>query len=88
MRTWHNASIVLPLDPVYPPPPLFLLCSYLIELGVCYLVLCDRAYPKKLAFSFLEELQKEFWNEFGNEVGTAARPYAFIKFGVCLCRPH
>lgn len=61
-----------------PPAPL----SYIIELGVCYLTLCERAYPKKLAFAFLEELQKEFWNEYGREVGTAARPYAFIKFGM------
>ena len=27
-----------------------LLCSYLIEHGVCYLTLADRAYPKKLAY--------------------------------------
>jgi vesicle transport protein SEC22 len=53
-------------------------------MGVCYLTLCEKAYPKKLAFAYLEELQKEFWGEFGNEVGTAARPYAFIKFGMSL----
>lgn len=55
-------------------------------MGVCYLTLCEKAYPKKLAFSYLEELQKEFWAEFGNEVGTAARPYAFIKFGMGCIR--
>ncbi|KAJ3085626.1 SNAP receptor [Quaeritorhiza haematococci] len=53
---------------------------YLIEFGVCYLTLCDRSYPKKLAFSYLEELQKEFQEKYGNEVGTVARPYAFVKF--------
>ncbi|KAI8808669.1 Longin-like domain-containing protein [Cladochytrium replicatum] len=53
---------------------------YLIEFGVCYLCLCDRSYPKKLAFSYLEELQKEFNEKYGNEVGTVARPYAFVKF--------
>ncbi|KAJ3205796.1 SNAP receptor [Dinochytrium kinnereticum] len=53
---------------------------YLIEFGVCYLTLCDRSYPKKLAFSYLEEIQKEFQEKYGNEVGTVARPYAFVKF--------
>lgn len=27
---------------------------YVIESGVCYLTLCDRNYPKKLAYSYLE----------------------------------
>ena len=53
---------------------------YLIEFGVCYLVLCDKSYPKKLAFSYLEEIQKEFHSKYGGEVGTVARPYAFVKF--------
>ncbi|KAJ3032114.1 UNVERIFIED_CONTAM: SNAP receptor [Siphonaria sp. JEL0065] len=53
---------------------------YLIEFGVCYLTLCDRSYPKKLAFAYLEELQKEFHEKYGNEVASVARPYAFVKF--------
>ncbi|KAI8852685.1 Longin-like domain-containing protein, partial [Chytridium lagenaria] len=40
---------------------------YLIEFGVCYLTLCDRSYPKKLAFAYLEELQKEFQEKYGGE---------------------
>ncbi|KAI8924215.1 Longin-like domain-containing protein [Entophlyctis helioformis] len=59
------------------PPYVF---HYMIEFGVCYLCLCDRSYPKKLAFAYLEELQKEFQSLYGNEVGTVARPYAFVKF--------
>ena len=58
-----------------------LLNSYLIEFGVCYLTLCDRSYPKKLAFAYLEEIQKEFQDKYGHECGTVARPYAFVKFG-------
>lgn len=27
---------------------------YVIESGVCYLTLCERNYPKKLAYSYLE----------------------------------
>ena len=55
---------------------------YLIEFGVCYLTLCEKSYPKKLAFAYLEELQKEFQEKYGHEIGTVARPYAFVKFGI------
>ncbi|KAJ3320484.1 SNAP receptor [Boothiomyces sp. JEL0866] len=53
---------------------------YLIEYGVCYLCLCERSYPKKLAFGYLEELQKEFHSLYGQEMQRVARPYAFVKF--------
>lgn len=53
---------------------------YLIEKDVCYLTVCDRAYPKKLAINYLDELQKEFDIQYGHEVFSAKRPYAFIKF--------
>lgn len=55
--------------------------SYIIEGRVCYLTMCDRAYPKKLAFQYLEELRNEFERVNGPQIETAARPYAFIKFG-------
>ncbi|KAK6945460.1 Longin domain [Dillenia turbinata] len=52
-----------------------------IETGrVCYLTMCDRAYPKKLAFQYLEDLKNEFERVNGIQIETAARPYAFIKF--------
>lgn len=54
---------------------------YLIEGGVCYLTLADKAYPKKLAYQYLEDLQKEFSRLYATQIDTAARPYAFIKFG-------
>ena len=54
---------------------------YLIEGGVCHLCLANKLYPKKLAFAFLEEIQKEFHEQYGSEVDTAARPYVFMKFG-------
>lgn len=43
--------------------------------------MCDRAYPKKLAFQYLEDLKNEFERGYENQIETAARPYAFIKFG-------
>eukprot|EP01104_Vermistella_antarctica_P017046 TRINITY_DN5966_c0_g1_i1.p1 TRINITY_DN5966_c0_g1~~TRINITY_DN5966_c0_g1_i1.p1 ORF type:complete len:216 (-),score=34.39 TRINITY_DN5966_c0_g1_i1:277-924(-) len=53
---------------------------YLIEKEICYLTLCDKAYPRKLAIRYLEELAKEFDLQFGAEVPGAKRPYQFIKF--------
>ena len=54
---------------------------YIIEGVVCYLTLTDKAYPKKLAYQYLEELHSEFTRLYGSQIETAARPYAFIKFG-------
>ena len=48
--------------------------------GVCYLCLTDKSYPKRLAFNYLEELQKEFVSRYIGDVEGATRPYAFIKF--------
>lgn len=50
---------------------------------MCYLCICDKSYPRKLAFSYLEELSKEFYLSYGNEVEKVGlRPYAFVKFGM------
>ena len=40
----------------------------------------DKAYPKKLAFQYLDELAKEFTSLYGAQIEAATRPYAFIKF--------
>ncbi|KAI9592887.1 Longin-like domain-containing protein [Syncephalis fuscata] len=54
---------------------------YLINNGICYLCVCDRSYPRKLAFSYLDELSKEFDASYGAEAQKQGlRPYAFIKF--------
>ncbi len=55
-------------------------------MGVCYLALCDKSYPKKLAFSYLEEIQQEFQASHGHEIGTVARPYACVKFDSVIQR--
>uniref|UniRef100_A0A2C9W1Y4 Longin domain-containing protein n=1 Tax=Manihot esculenta TaxID=3983 RepID=A0A2C9W1Y4_MANES len=60
--------------------PLTLELSYIMEGHVCYLTMCDRSYPKKLAFQYLEDLKNEFERINGAQIETAARPYAFIKF--------
>lgn len=53
---------------------------YYIERGVCYLVLCDQSFSKRLAFSYLEDLQTEFSANYGSKVETVSRPYSFIEF--------
>lgn len=43
--------------------------SYMIERGICYLTLTDKAYPKRLAFLFLEEINREFEADLKAEYG-------------------
>lgn len=58
--------------------------SYLIENEVCYLVMCDKMYSKRLAFNYLEDLAQEFHQSYGRRVNTVTRPYAFIEFDVYI----
>jgi len=55
--------------------------SYFIENDVCYLVLAEKNYSKRLAFSYLEDLAQEFHTQYGKKVNTVTRPYSFIEFG-------
>ncbi|KAK3739590.1 hypothetical protein QZH41_011214, partial [Actinostola sp. cb2023] len=53
---------------------------YVIETGVCFLTLSEKAFSKRAAFSFLEDIASEFLREYGNRVAFATRPYPFIEF--------
>ena len=57
--------------------------SYLISENVMFLAIADKSYPRKLAFSYLDELSKEFANTYGPKVETVRKPYAFVGFGTC-----
>jgi len=59
---------------------------YINQDGVCYMCLTEKSYPKRLAFNYLEELLKEFNTKFRDEVESASRPYAFIKFDTFIQR--
>jgi len=59
---------------------------YLIDQNVCYLVLCEQSYSKKLAFSFLEDLANEFHSCYGKKVQSVNRPYSFIEFDTYIQR--
>lgn len=55
----------------------------MISDNVVYMTIADKSYPRKLAFSFLDELSKEFANSYGPKVETVRKPYAFVGFGMC-----
>lgn len=61
--------------------------SYLIADNVTYLVITDKSYPRKLAFSYLDEISKEFQVSYGAKVDTVRKPYAFVGFGTYIL-PH
>jgi vesicle transport protein SEC22 len=56
------------------------LFHYFLERGVCYLVLCEKTFSKRQAFSYLEDLQTEFAMQYGSKIDTVSRPYSFIEF--------
>lgn len=52
------------------------------SMGISYMVLCDASYPTVLAWSFLNDMHKEFVSTYQTRhVAAAVRPYAFIDFG-------
>lgn len=57
-----------------------MLFHYQIDKGVAYLCLTDRTFSRKLAFSFLDDLQSEFFVQYGNRIDKVSRPYHFIEF--------
>jgi vesicle transport protein SEC22 len=56
------------------------LFHYFIERGVCYLVLCEKTFSKRQAFTYLEDLQTEFAMQYGSKIDSVSRPYSFIEF--------
>ncbi|KAJ3552905.1 hypothetical protein NM688_g3910 [Phlebia brevispora] len=59
---------------------------YLIADNVVYLVIADKSYPRKLAFSYLDELSKEFATSYGAKVETVRKPYAFVGFDTFMSK--
>uniref|UniRef100_A0A2P2HXY7 Vesicle-trafficking protein SEC22b-like n=1 Tax=Hirondellea gigas TaxID=1518452 RepID=A0A2P2HXY7_9CRUS len=59
---------------------------YLIDGEVCYLCLCDQGYSKKTAFTYLEDLAREFNVQYSRQVAAARRPYSFIEFDLYMSK--
>lgn len=55
---------------------------YLIDSDIIFLCICERSYPRKLAFTYLSDLAREFTTTHpANQVHSPAlRPYAFMEF--------
>ncbi|XP_062076130.1 25.3 kDa vesicle transport protein SEC22-1 [Humulus lupulus] len=54
--------------------------NYLVENGIAFITLFDSSYPRKLAFHYLQDLQKEFQKFDSNLIEKITRPYSFIGF--------
>lgn len=54
---------------------------YLISNNIIYLTICDKSYPRKLAFLYLTEISNEFNHIHGREaLSNTARPFGFSSF--------
>lgn len=43
-------------------------------------MLCEKTYSKRLAYSYLDDISREFYSQYGRKVNTVTRPYTFIEF--------
>ncbi|KAL2855425.1 Longin-like domain-containing protein [Aspergillus pseudoustus] len=61
---------------------------YLIQKDVCFLCICDRSYPRKLAFTYLSDIATEFTNTYSESqyLSPNLRPYAFVEFDTFIQR--
>ncbi|KAI5122151.1 hypothetical protein M0805_007051 [Coniferiporia weirii] len=59
---------------------------YMIADNVVYLTIAEKSYPRKLAFSYLDELSKEFQNSYGAKVENVRKPYAFVGFDTFMSK--
>ncbi|GKC56747.1 25.3 kDa vesicle transport protein [Tanacetum coccineum] len=59
--------------------------NYMVKNGVCFITLCDVSYPRKLAFHYLQDLQKEFEKIDLELVNQITEPYNFLKLDNIIC---
>jgi len=61
---------------------------YLIEGDLCFLCICDRSYPRKLAFTYLSDLSSEFQQTYQAQqyLSPSCRPYAYVEFDTFIQR--
>lgn len=65
-----------------------LMIHYVIEDEVVYFCVCDRAYPRKLAFTYLADIAAEFATTYpaAQRTSPSLRPYAFMEFDTFIGR--
>ncbi|KAK0720661.1 Longin-like domain-containing protein [Lasiosphaeris hirsuta] len=60
---------------------------YLIAADVVYVAITDRTYPRKLAFTYLADLEAEFSTTYAQQIlSPVLRPYAFMEFDTFIQR--
>ncbi|KAI1429571.1 transport protein-like protein sec22 [Xylaria sp. FL1777] len=61
---------------------------YLIAKEIAFLCICDRSYPRKLAFTYLSDLSTEFSTSYSQQqlYSPSLRPYAFMEFDTFISR--
>ncbi|OBT67261.1 hypothetical protein VE03_02652 [Pseudogymnoascus sp. 23342-1-I1] len=61
---------------------------YLIVNSIVYIAICERSYPRKLAFTYLSDISSEFSSTYTHTQLTAPslRPYAFMEFDTFIQR--
>ncbi|KAL1960027.1 hypothetical protein VTO42DRAFT_199 [Malbranchea cinnamomea] len=61
---------------------------YIIKDDICFLCVADRTYPRKLAFTYLEDLATEFTTTYpaSQYLSPNLRPYAFVEFDTFIQR--
>ena len=62
--------------------------SYLLKDSLCFLTICDKSYPRKLAFTYLADLATEFTTTYNSSqyLSPPCRPYAFVEFDTFMQR--
>ncbi|MCJ1249881.1 SNAP receptor [Trapelia coarctata] len=71
-----------------PPRAIVESHSYLISSSICFLTICDKSYPRKLAFTYLSDLADEFTTTYNSTqyLSPTLRPYAFVEFDTFIQR--
>ncbi|KEZ39739.1 hypothetical protein SAPIO_CDS9697 [Scedosporium apiospermum] len=61
---------------------------YLIESDIVFICICERSYPRKLAFTYLADLSREFTTTHppAQIHSPTLRPYAFMDFDTFIAR--
>jgi Regulated-SNARE-like domain/Synaptobrevin len=62
--------------------------SYIIQDSICFLCICSKSYPRKLAFTYLSDLATEFTTTYPATQyhSPTLRPYAFVEFDTFIQR--
>ncbi|KFY32437.1 hypothetical protein V493_00170 [Pseudogymnoascus sp. VKM F-4281 (FW-2241)] len=61
---------------------------YLIVNSIVYIAICERSYPRKLAFTYLSDISSEFSSTYSHAqlAAPSLRPYAFMEFDTFIQR--